>query len=186
MDVPANSDPSLTGGKLELAIAWDHQGLVPSFDAGSIPDGKWTTAWPTENTLVSLKITGTDTLDGVYPGAIELGNGPTWNLYNNGPGFTDTLYFPRMAFPVGGLKLSVIGLDARFAESFNQSVSTIFPKPFASNEVTWIHPVILTNDPPIRGSATNASGFAIAVPEPSTVAMAVGAMFGLAAIRRRE
>jgi hypothetical protein len=186
MDAPANSDPALTGAKLDLTITWDHEGLTPLADAGSSGIGKWTTAWPVTNTVVSLKISGTVTLDGTYAGTPEFVNGPTWGLYNNGFGLADALYVPRMAFPVGALKLSVIGLDARFPESFHENVSTVFPKPFTSNVPTWNKPVILTNNPPIRGGATNVTGFAVEVPEPSTLAMAATATFALAALRRRR
>lgn len=185
MGVPANSDPKLTGGQLELTLSWDHEGLTPLSDDGSIVDERWTTSWPVTNTTASIKITGTPAHNGVYPGAPS-STDASWIYYNNSQIFGDALQYPRLEFPFVGGTITVLGVQARFPNEFFQNLSTITPKSFAGNELTLLGGVLLTGEPPVRGAAMNVSGFAVAVPEPSTLVTGTLALAGVAALRRRS
>lgn len=182
MTAPANGHPILSGAGIEMTITWDPAGLTPLFDNGSLVDGTWTTTWSATNTVASMKITGTPAHNGIYPGApSSITEG--WFHYNNAPARGDALQFPRLDFPFDIGKISILGLEARFADTFNQSLSTIFPKPFSNSETTWVAPNFLTPNPASRDRATDLSGFAAVVPEPSSIVAACGALAGFVALR---
>lgn len=171
----------LAGANLQLNVTWDAAALVPHQSDAS------KTVWPTSNAVGSLTVSGSAAVDGVYIADFAPDSSLSWINTDNAPSIGDGTRFPAMSFQIAGERIVTGLLQATFADTFFSAPRPLQPKPFASADVTWSKLRFFHSGFPQAGvDATVLSGFAEAVPEPSTLALGSIALLSLAALRHRK
>jgi hypothetical protein len=151
------------GASLEAVYRVDTSVLSPTSSGSGANQGG--TYWPNIGTIISLKISGSASIDGVYPAVAQF---DSWILeYNAIHSMIDT---PSAQFTVGGFAIFLRTGVQLARDFFAGGPVPIHPKPFNASAVQSVDFVVTSNS--FRFIGGNKSAFATTVPEPGTASLA--------------
>ena len=185
VSVPALESHPLSAARIEVDVAWDAAQLSPMWSQAIPSRGvptETSSGWPPTNTEGIVTITGGTPFDGEFPISLR----GVWEVrrINNS---THLIYFPALLVEVGGEGLEISRMSVRYASSSLTNSLPAYPDPFPSANVIRAQAAILSSSRAFESlGITTVSGYAVAVPEPSTLALGSFALLSLVALRRRK
>ncbi len=165
----------LDGAQIRVEMTWDPTLLAP---VPAVTPTYSELRWPNTNTKGTIAISGTAAYDGIFSVEFE---GP-WQFID-----LHELERHRLITPFTTLTLGddYIEMSRLFADFDN--VGSFGPKPFTRTEpIQTPLPLIWMRGYGSYVSTRSVSGYAVALPEPSTLPICCSAMVGLVALCRRK
>lgn len=188
----------LIGAQMEVTVVWNPDGLIPLVN-GPTPFADLHTLWPSTNAVASLRVSGTASHDGIYPATVNPSPNIGFRLNRGGGAIFPEYMIPPVEIPFAGEKLYIFPLVATLGREFFGSEAINRPAPFTSDQVRgWFPPIVgfypaeheFSDNGPFEQvrtfDAINTRGYAIAIPEPTAIALGCVAVASLAALRRRK
>jgi hypothetical protein len=162
------------GASLEAVYRLDTSVLSPTSSGSGANQGS--TRWPNAGTEISLKITGSASIDGVYPAIAQFDDWAFEYIADR-----SLIDLPTSQFNVGGFAISLVtGIELPH-NFFAGGPVPIHPKSFNTADVQAVDFSITSNT--FRFIGANKTAFATAVPEPASFLVAIGGITFVAAIR---
>ena len=181
----------LEGADLHVTVIFDADSLVPLTNESTGYLHRLT-IWPATNATASLRIVGSDLLDGVYAAMVDQSSAFGFRFsHNDGPLAGDAIMLPPIFVPLQNETLRIFPLLPSFNRFFPE-VPILRPVPFAASEpFAWWQPVVTfygsNNQPTGRVfEAKGMTGYAVEIPEPRASLLCGLGTISMAIVRRRK